>query len=101
MTRKHGPDGHNRMGDAVEAINFYQEIGARSGLSPTDRTMADAILIGWGWHPKQADAILEKAADRGYIEYGVSARTGWLTDKGRALLHSVEPAPPSKQGSAS
>lgn len=26
------------------------------------------------------------AADRGYVEYGVSLRTGWLTDKCRALL---------------
>lgn len=25
-------------------------------------------------------------ADRDYIEYGVSARTGWLTDKGREAL---------------
>lgn len=30
---------------------------------------------------------MEKLADRGYIEYGVSARTGWLTDKGRSALN--------------
>lgn len=29
---------------------------------------------------------MERASDRGYIEYGVSLRTGWLTDKGRALI---------------
>jgi hypothetical protein len=29
---------------------------------------------------------MERASDRGYIEYGVSLRTGWLTDKGKALL---------------
>jgi len=29
---------------------------------------------------------MERAADRDYIEYGVSLRTGWLTGKGKALL---------------
>jgi hypothetical protein len=29
---------------------------------------------------------MERAYNRGYIEYGVSLRTGWLTDKGKALL---------------
>lgn len=29
---------------------------------------------------------MERACDRGYIEYGVSLRTGWLTDKGWELL---------------
>lgn len=28
----------------------------------------------------------EELSDRGYMEYGVSARTGWLTDRGRAVL---------------
>ena len=28
----------------------------------------------------------ERAARRDLVEYGVSLRTGWLTDKGRALL---------------
>lgn len=30
----------------------------------------------------------ERADDRGYIEYGVSLRSGWLTDKGKELLTS-------------
>jgi len=29
---------------------------------------------------------MERAARRDLVEYGVSLRTGWLTDKGRALL---------------
>jgi hypothetical protein len=29
---------------------------------------------------------IERAAARDYIEFGVSLRTGWLTDKGKALL---------------
>ncbi|OGU55452.1 MAG: hypothetical protein A2V66_16810 [Ignavibacteria bacterium RBG_13_36_8] len=31
-------------------------------------------------------AAIERAESRGYIEYGVSLRTGWLTDKGKKLL---------------
>lgn len=31
-------------------------------------------------------AALERAAERDLIEYGVSLRTAWLTDKGKALL---------------
>lgn len=29
---------------------------------------------------------MEDLATRGYIDYGVSARTGWLTDKGKEAL---------------
>jgi len=29
---------------------------------------------------------MERASNRGYIEYGVSLRTGWLTDEGIRLL---------------
>jgi hypothetical protein len=29
---------------------------------------------------------MERAADRDLLEYGVSLRTAWLTDKGKALL---------------
>jgi hypothetical protein len=31
---------------------------------------------------------MERAEERCYIEYGVSLRTGWLTDKGKELLTS-------------
>lgn len=44
---------------------------------------------------------MERAADRGLVEYGVSLRTGWLTEEGRVLLDAArataglpaEPAP--------
>jgi DNA-binding PadR family transcriptional regulator len=68
------------MADAVEAITEWQRLHER---------FADAILEGYGWHPKQADAILERAEREGFIESGVSSRSGWLTDKGKALLAEV------------
>lgn len=33
---------------------------------------------------------MQRACDRGYINYGVSLRTGWLTEKGIALLKGDE-----------
>lgn len=45
----------------------------------------DAILVEMGYPPKVADAIILRLARRGWIEWGVSMRTGWLTDKGRAI----------------
>ena len=29
---------------------------------------------------------MERACERGYVEYGVSLRTGWLTEEGRKLV---------------
>lgn len=34
---------------------------------------------------------LERAYEHGMIEYGVSLRTGWLTDKGLALIGVQRP----------
>jgi hypothetical protein len=34
---------------------------------------------------------LERVNDKGYIDYGVSVRTAWLTDEGEAVLNYVEP----------
>lgn len=31
---------------------------------------------------------MERACDRGLLDYGVSLRSGWLTDKGKALLEA-------------
>lgn len=35
---------------------------------------------------KVAYSACERACDRDLIEYGVSLRTGWLTEKGKELL---------------
>lgn len=45
------------------------------------------ILARWtGANPKVCYAATERACERGLVEYGVSLRTGWLTEKGKALL---------------
>ncbi len=37
---------------------------------------------------KLAYSACERACARGLIEYGVSLRTGWLTEKGEALINT-------------
>ena len=39
---------------------------------------------------KAVTVKMVELANRGYIEYGVSARTGWLTEKGKAALEAVK-----------
>jgi hypothetical protein len=43
---------------------------------------------------KAVDATYESLCKRGYMECGVSARTGWLTDKGREMLSNPAPVSP-------
>lgn len=38
--------------------------------------------------PKVIYAAMKRADDNGYLDYGVSLRSGWLTDAGKALLLS-------------
>lgn len=56
----------------------------------------DALNLKHGAKPVQRK--LEELADRGYIEYGVSARTGWLTGKGRAYLDAIDGKTPEHGG---
>jgi hypothetical protein len=41
-------------------------------------------------HPNRIHALCEKWARRGYMDYGVTARTGWLTDKGKAWVEEIK-----------
>lgn len=48
------------------------------------RRAYEAVCARWG--EKVVLSTFERLSRRGYIEYGVSERTGWLTDKGRVAL---------------
>lgn len=54
----------------------------------------DRLMSVLGCPTKVAYVAMERACDRGYIEFGVSLRTGWITDKGRSLFF------PEPQGNA-
>ena len=69
------------------------------GLTPVERLLAIGMLSG---DVSPLDITLRHRLDdrevhclitgwdvRGWIEYGVSLRTGWLTDEGRAALSAM------------
>lgn len=57
-----------------------------------NNTMGDfpyqTLAKKFGCDEKLAYAACERADDNGLIEYGVSLRTAWLTEKGAALLET-------------
>lgn len=79
------------------AVNKYQE--EMKPLFDTNKIFGDSfpmaehpkypyetLVIETGQPEKVCYRAMERAADRDLIEYGVSLRTGWLTDKGKALI---------------
>lgn len=70
--------------DVVRAVAAYRR--PRGSIYPYE-----AIAAELGCPEKVAYRACERACDNGLIEYGVSLRTGWLTDKGRALLEGGGP----------
>ena len=50
----------------------------------------ETLMIRTGECFKVCYRAMERACNRGLIEYGVSLRTGWLTDKGLALVKESE-----------
>jgi hypothetical protein len=51
----------------------------------------DAILMeATGQPEKVVYRAMERAYNRGYIEYGVSMRSGWLTEKGQAFYRATK-----------
>lgn len=52
---------------------------------------ADQMLqLLTGAHLKVCLRAMERAQRRGFVDSGVSIRTGWLTDEGRRLLAEAE-----------
>lgn len=74
----------------LQMLEAYEQFRMRK-KEPWDGKFADAILkerfpdapekVIW--------AAMERVSDRNLVEYGTSLRSGWLTDKGKALLASA------------
>ena len=47
-------------------------------------------MVAMGFPEKVVYAKMDKFAKRGWIEVGVSTRTGWITRKGREALKALE-----------
>ena len=72
--------------DVCRAFDAYQNEGvAGDGKFPYD------YLMEWTGEPmKVCWRAMERAESRGLVECGVSLRTGWLTDAGRAALKGIK-----------
>ena len=62
---------------------FAVLLAANPGLLGAD------LLAGAEFHQNVIEAKAEKAARRGYIEYGTAPRYGWLTSKGMDYLEKA------------
>lgn len=91
MAMKHVPDGTVCL--AVLAYRFLclRQEQAMHSVPPWDRPSIpfpyDILVAMTGQPWKVCYRAMERAHRRGFIEYGVSLRTGWLTDAGKALIH--------------
>jgi helix-turn-helix protein len=56
-------------------------IAVQSGKYPTPLEAGEAL----GMNAKRISYICEKWINKGWLECGVSARTGWLTEAGKAV----------------
>lgn len=60
-----------------------------TGRKLKPRIYPDELLMKWtGACEKVCFRAMERAVDKDLIEYGVSLRTGWLTEKGEELLNA-------------
>lgn len=73
------PVSRPKVGDITDAQM------ARYLASDYERTY-EAMALQFDSAPKVIERVLERMSRRGLIDYGVSLRTAWLTDEGKALL---------------
>lgn len=68
---------------AIAARGEIQREVPRKGCWPDD-----ALMEQLGCSRKVARRAMERADHRGYIDYGSSIRSAWLTEKGKQLIQS-------------
>lgn len=64
-------------------------------MKPDEKALWEAVKAGepgydayprLGIHPNRAQYLFEKWVKKGWWECGVSARTGWVTEKGKGVV---------------
>ena len=66
--------------EVCQAVQEYQHDRGKSSC--------EILAEKFSCDEKLAYSVCERAEDDGLIDYGVSLRTGWLTEKGEQLLNS-------------
>lgn len=74
-------------GNSIAISVWWLEVRLmESHMAKTYKWPEEIIMEKTGCPAKVAYAAMERAYNRGYIEYGVSLRGGWLTEKGERAL---------------
>ena len=75
---------------ATKDISDIQVIKAYLEYKQTRHFPYDILYRDTGQPIKVCYRAMERAEKRGYIDYGTSLRTGWVTEKGYGLLKESE-----------
>lgn len=78
--------------DEYKLLTTLAAMQGTNRLRPRDNdqhVFATTIGHELGIHPKRVCYLLEKWADKGWWECGVSLRTGWLTAKGLEVANRI------------
>jgi len=71
-----------------DGLIAYAAMGVDRDSGVTAYAFADARLVAMGYPEKVAWSIIDRLERKGYIEYGVSSRSGWLTSSGIEALRT-------------
>jgi hypothetical protein len=88
ITDRHVCEAYAEVDAGRKHVKLGQLFGDILGGTPLRRVeFADAILLRKTGQPeKVVNRAMERAHRHGLIEYGVSLRSGWLTEEGQRLL---------------
>lgn len=75
-------DGSKKRLQMLYYLSLVNELGGINAY--------DFLVFQEGYHGNVVIKKAEKASDKGYMDYGVSARTGWITEKGIKFLEDNE-----------
>jgi hypothetical protein len=70
-----------------EAVERYHNFMVGHNWNETTKFPYEDLSKRTGEPEKVCFRAVERAYNHGLIEYGVSLRTGWLTDKGKDLIN--------------
>jgi hypothetical protein len=92
---ENGNDANRLLADAIRKRWQTKLIDTKTVLSACEKFHKDKderapwriIMEETGAPEKVVYAAMEREERRGYLDYGVSLRTSWLTDKGKAFLY--------------
>jgi len=74
-----------------DEVRFLVKLARERPKQAADGPFADAVGASLGIHPKRVDYLLQKWTDKGWWNYGVSARSGWLEPAGIEAAEKLRP----------